>query len=98
MGIDNHDLGVNSTELGMLNTEIGTDSPTEPYLSSLAERVSKALINISVTLHKHFSNSLKIGEREEFLNFCLQKIKAIQSPTFEVRSDDGWIAKHYEQY
>ncbi len=98
MGSNNNEMGVNSTELGVLNTEVGTDNTTEPYLSSLAERVSRSLINISVTLHKHFSNSLKIGEREEFLNFCLQKIKAIQSSIFEVRSDDGWIAKHYEQY
>ncbi|MDF5720213.1 MAG: hypothetical protein PUP91_06930 [Rhizonema sp. PD37] len=92
------EVGTNSTEVGTNSTEVGIDNTVPPYLKSLAERVSKALINSSVTSHKHFTLSLLVREREEFLNFCLQKIKAIQSPSFKVHTDDGWIAKHYEQY
>lgn len=52
MGVNSTEVGVNSTEVGVNSTEVGTDSTTEPYLNSLAERVSKALINISVTLSR----------------------------------------------
>jgi hypothetical protein len=98
LGAGSNDVGIISTEAGSISTEIGTDNTTEPYLKSLAARVSKALINFSGTSHKHFTISLTIQEREDFLNFCLEKITAIQNSSFKVHTDDGWIAKHYEQY
>ncbi|GEM_PF-4636511 len=98
IGTGSNDVGISSTEAGSISTEVGTDNTTEPYLKSLAARVSKALINSSGTSHKHFTISLTIQEREDFLNFCLEKITAIQNSSFKVHTDDGWIAKHYEQY
>ena len=98
IGAGDNDMGTNSTEAGTLDTEVGAISTTQPYLNSLRERVSKTLINISVTLHKHFSNSLTIRERGEFLNFCLEKIKRLDLKGIEVHTDHSWIASHYEQY
>src|SRR5579883_3493847 len=98
IGTGSNDVGISSTEAGSISTEVGTDNTTERYIKSLAARVSKALINSSGTSHKHFTISLTIQEREDFLNFCLEKITAIQNSSFKVHTDDGWIAKHYEQY
>ena len=98
LGTENTEVGTENTEVGTENTEVGTENTTQPYLNSLAMRVSKTLINISVTSHKHFTNSLRIDERGEFLKFCLQKIIALRATGFEVHTDHSWIANHYEQY
>jgi len=98
VGADNTYVEADNTHVGADNTHVGTHNTTQPQLKPLSVRVSEALINVSVTSHKHFINSLKIGEGEEFLNFCLKKITALTAKGFEVHTHDGWIAKHYDQY
>jgi hypothetical protein len=98
VGADNTDARTDNPNVGANNTDVGTYNTTQPYLKSLSAKVLEALSNASLTSHKHFINSLRIGEGEKFLDFCLKKINALTAKGFEVHTHDGWIAKHYDQY
>lgn len=76
----------------------GTVNPTLSSLNSLTAQVSERLNKSSVSLQKHFQNSLNDRDRHKFLEFCQQKITQIESQGTPIHTPAGWIAKHYEQY
>jgi hypothetical protein len=90
--------GAVSRGVGNHNTTLEATNTTLDSVNALVAGVSKVLKNISETSYEHFRNSLNIQGRQEFINFCLEKIHLLKKVNFEVRTWDAWIARHYEQY